>query len=169
MADEHGNDAGASPSVDVAADTDSFERCENASDDAVGCRRLVTVRNGSRAQFCDGCLTGIGLFHLGAPPGVEPANGESTLSSPCQDAMASAIVTLLPDPPSPSLGALLSDQAEIWDLGVGTSPAAGEDDHDHDVEEPPKANCEGGGKDTVDDRQRTLLDEFRSTKKSKGN
>ena len=167
MADVHGDDADASPSVDVAAGADSFERCENASDHVDGCRRLVTVCNGSRAQFCDGCLTGIGLYHLGAPPGVEPANGESTLSSPCQD--ATAIVTLLPDPPSPSLGALLSDQADISDLDVRTSPVAGEDDHDHDVEEPPKANCEGGGKDTVDDRQRTLLDEFRSTKKSKGN
>jgi hypothetical protein len=167
MADVHGDDADASPSVDVAAGADSFERCENASDHVDGCRRLVTVRNGSRAQFCDGCLTGISLFHLDAPPGVEPANGESTLSSPCQD--ATAIVTLLPDPPSPSLGALLSDQADISDLDVRTSPVAGEDDHDHDVEEPPKANCEGGGKDTVDDRQRTLLDEFRSTKKSKGN
>jgi hypothetical protein len=165
MADEHGNDAGASPSVDVAADTDSFERCENASDDAVGCRRLVTVRNGSRAQFCDGCLTGIGLFHLGAPPGVEPANGESTLSSPCQDATA---VLPLPDPPSPSLGALLSDQADLWELDVRTSPAAGEDDHDHDVEGPQQPSCEGG-EHTDDDRRRTLLDEFRSTKKPKGN
>ena len=59
--------------------------------------------------------------------------------------------------------------AEMFAEPAHRPPAAGEDDHDHDVEEPPKANCEGGGKDTVDDRQRTLLDEFRSTKKSKGN